>query len=492
MRWQGKLMQVTYIGLSEYFERCIPQAKREGYLFIISLIARYSDAQDLYEKLEKDWASLNDLTGDKILFVFSTPKVRKRASFFHMPGKEPYEGVMCPFVELLDGRNAERKNGPFEYLYDGYDKINWKQKHSQTITDFAMNYNISEEEIPCLFLYDLMQNRYKVIPVGKDTDIYAMIKAMVEEIAEYKKDRENIGEQLEKYRNIEQYYCLYEKLESEAEKGNSKQCVAIRRVLGEAQSYKEVKEDICNSEIKKDLKRIEQWKRQYFNSFEKDDASKKNYLELKRKEQDIENEFNSTWNDLESVMKERGRKRRKNSKVTILQDLLAACVKLQSNSTYFETSENQRNDYIRDLLKTEKYDVKDQTRRGISAIGKSAGEVDILIEEGGLPVTIIEALNLDSLDTNYLDRHLDKVYRYDTVGNVFNIILAYVRVVNFSKFCEKYFEHIKKYQHVYPLISADDRYEVENFPYADIRVMQTVHDRNDCNTILYHVCVLIR
>lgn len=215
-------------------------------------------------------------------------------------------------------------------------------------------------------------------------------------------------------------------------------------------------------------------------------------MELKRKEHDIENEFNSIWNDLESVMKERGRKRRKNSKVTILQDLLTACVNLQSNSMYFDASENQRNDYIRDLLKTEKHDVKDQTRRGISAIGKSAGEVDILIEEDGLPVTIIEALNLDSLNTNTLDRHLDKIYRYDTVGNVFNIILVYVRISNFSKFCEKYFEHIKKYQYVYPLISADDRYDVENFPYADIRVMQTVHDRNDCNTILYHVCVLIR
>ena len=86
-------MQVTYIGLSEYFQRCIPKAKRKGYFLIISLIARYSDAQDLYEKLEKDWASLNDLTGDKILFVFSTPKARKRASFFHIPGKEPYEGA---------------------------------------------------------------------------------------------------------------------------------------------------------------------------------------------------------------------------------------------------------------------------------------------------------------------------------------------------------------------------------------------------------------
>lgn len=68
---EGKFMQVTYIGLSEYFQKCIPQAKRQGYILIISLIARYSDAQELYEKIEQDWASLNDLTGDKILFVFS-------------------------------------------------------------------------------------------------------------------------------------------------------------------------------------------------------------------------------------------------------------------------------------------------------------------------------------------------------------------------------------------------------------------------------------
>ena len=42
-----KFMQVTYIGLSEYFQKCIPQAKRQGYILIISLIARYSDAQEL-------------------------------------------------------------------------------------------------------------------------------------------------------------------------------------------------------------------------------------------------------------------------------------------------------------------------------------------------------------------------------------------------------------------------------------------------------------
>lgn len=485
-------MQVTYIGLSEYFQKCIPQAKRQGYILIISLIARYSDAQDLYEKLEEDWASLNDLTDDKIFFVFSTPRVRKRASFFHIPGKAIYEGVMCPFVELLNGGDVENNNGPFEYLYDGYNKIDWKQKHSQTITEFSMNYNISEEEIPCLFIYDLVQNRYKVIPVGQSTDIYAMIKAMLEEMVEYRKKRENIEVQLEKYRNIEQYYCLYEKLENEAEKGNSKQCAAIRMVLREAQLYKKVKDDIFDAEIKKDLKRIGQWKRQYFNSFEKDDANKKHYLELKKKEQNIENEFNLIWDKLENVMKERGREKRKNSKETILNDLLSACVKLQSNATYYARSENQRNDFIRDLLKMAKYDVIDQGRRGLSSIGKCPGEVDILIEEDGLPVTIIEALNLDSLNTNYLDNHIDKIYRYDTVGNMFNIILSYVSVFDFSKFCEKYSKHIKEYQYIYPLKSVDDEFMIEKFPYSDIRVMKTLHNRNGCETILYHVCVLIK
>lgn len=485
-------MLVTYIGLSEYFERCIPKAKGKGYILIISLIARHSDAQDLYQKLEEDWASLNDLTGDKILFVFSTPKARKRASIFHIPGKTPYEGVMCPFVELLNGIGVEANHGPFEYLYDGYDKIDWKQRHSQTITQFATNYNILEKDIPCLFLYDLIGNRYKVIPVGESTDIYAMIKAMVKKIAEYIKRRENIEEQLEKYKNIEKYYSLYKKLEIEAGKGNSEQCVAIRTVLREMKSYKEFKDDILDPKIKKDLKRIGQWKRQYFSSFEKDDINKKHYLELKKKEQNIENEFNSIWDDLDNVMEERGRVKRKKSKETILYDLLSACVKLQSNSTYFAISENQRNDFIRDLLKMANYDVMDQTRRGESTVGKCAGEVDILIEEDGLPITVIEALNLDSLNTQYLDKHIDKIYSYDTVGNIFNIILSYVRVSDFSKFCEKYSNHIKEHQYLYPLISVDDSFRVKDLSYSDIRVMKTVHNRNGCDTVLYHVCVLIR
>lgn len=78
------------------------------------------------------------------------------------------------------------------------------------------------------------------------------------------------------------------------------------------------------------------------------------------------------------------------------------------------------------------------------------------------------------------------------VGNMFNIILSYVSVSDFSEFCEKYFEHIKEHQYLYPLISANNSFMVEEFPYSDIRVMKTVHNRNNCDTVLYHVCMLIR
>lgn len=81
-------MEVTYMGLLEYFQGCIPRAKDRGYILIVSLVARYSDAEKAYRKLEHDWAALNDLTGNNILFLFSTPKVKK--SFL-----SAYTGTAC-------------------------------------------------------------------------------------------------------------------------------------------------------------------------------------------------------------------------------------------------------------------------------------------------------------------------------------------------------------------------------------------------------------
>lgn len=174
-----------------------------------------------------------------------------------------------------------------------------------------------------------------------------------------------------------------------------------------------------------------------------------------------------------------------------IRDLYLACIKLQARKLYVNAIEDERNDYIADLLETNGYRLKDQTRRGSSAAGKSSGEVDIFIEKNGLPFTIIEALNLDSLNTSYLNAHLDKIYSYDTAGNMFNVCLSYVKVKDFGSFWDKYCAHVKKHEYPVMLISSDMNAD-KGYPYSDIRFMTTTHNRSGKTTCLYHICVKIQ
>ena len=75
-------MQITYIGLSECYQEIIERAEKSEYVWIMSLIARYADCENIYDKIEKDWESLNDLTGKKVLFLFSSPSYKEWSSFF--------------------------------------------------------------------------------------------------------------------------------------------------------------------------------------------------------------------------------------------------------------------------------------------------------------------------------------------------------------------------------------------------------------------------
>ena len=58
-----------------------------------------------------------------------------------------------------------------------------------------------------------------------------------------------------------------------------------------------------------------------------------------------------------------------------------------------------------------KYEKVDQTRQGDSVSGKDAGSIDIQLLKDGMPVVMIEALKLSSLDQNELSIHIDKVLK---------------------------------------------------------------------------------
>lgn len=175
----------------------------------------------------------------------------------------------------------------------------------------------------------------------------------------------------------------------------------------------------------------------------------------------------------------------------VLDGVVYSCIKLQANSAYKNFIEDVRNDYIRDLLLAQKYQVSDQTRQGTSQEGKYSGEIDILILENNMPYSLLEALNLDSLNTGYLNDHIDKIYKYDTLGYRYNFIVSYVKIKDFSAFWSKYINHIKEYKYPYPLDSVEENLG-DKYCYPNLKIASTTLIRNGMKTTLYHICVLMQ
>ncbi len=174
---------------------------------------------------------------------------------------------------------------------------------------------------------------------------------------------------------------------------------------------------------------------------------------------------------------------------TFLDDLVWACIVLQKDRMYVTASENDRNTQIANLLEGRGYRVKDQTLRGITSGGKSAGELDIFVENGdGLPFSLIEALILNSLNKAYISLHLDKIFSYDTVGiRDNNFILVYSESKNLDSLWTKYVEFVKGYEFPFPLVSV-----AEKALYAGLRIARGIHNRNGLEVALSHIMVNLR
>lgn len=170
----------------------------------------------------------------------------------------------------------------------------------------------------------------------------------------------------------------------------------------------------------------------------------------------------------------------------ILNQIFENSIYMLNNFNYGQQKEDIRNDYIRDLLKKHGYNVLDQTRRGVSEQGKGAGEVDLLIERKGLNICLIEALNLKSLETTNLSNHIDKIYKYDTIGNKFNFIICYINIKKFDGFADKYHNFAKEY--VYPFKSLEFN-EVVEYKCSNIRIFKNKLLREGVDTNLYHILI---
>ena len=167
--------------------------------------------------------------------------------------------------------------------------------------------------------------------------------------------------------------------------------------------------------------------------------------------------------------------------------LIGACVKLQGNRIFRDSSEDDRNTYIADLLDAGGYPTKDQTRWSTSYAGKSSGEVDIFVhKKDGSVFTIIEALNLDSTKKSYISLHLTKIFKYDTTGLKQNFILVYSSAQKFSQLWKRYIDYLPEIDFLYPYVSFT---EIKDYAFTDIKLGKSKHIRHEEEVDLFHVFI---
>lgn len=179
----------------------------------------------------------------------------------------------------------------------------------------------------------------------------------------------------------------------------------------------------------------------------------------------------------------------KKSNKNLIDSLIYSCSKLQGEKKYWEDNadENDRNRFIANLLEAGGFNTKDQPQWSKSAEGRNSGEIDIFVSEiGGLPKSIIEGLNLDSLKSNYLSDHMDKIFIYDTTGLENNFIIVYSTAKKFNNLWLKYQKFIAEYKFNYQMSSFS---EIFDYKFSDIKVAVSVHKRNGKETNLYHVMI---
>lgn len=171
-------------------------------------------------------------------------------------------------------------------------------------------------------------------------------------------------------------------------------------------------------------------------------------------------------------------------------DFTNSCLTMQSFGAINKkkSGEDVKTQAIRNSLQDKGYNADDQTQRGASATGILAGEVDLLINNDNMmPVTMIEALILESVTVAEIKSHIDKMTNYDTAGLPINILLVYTYIADFDAFISRYMERIiTDIELRYPLSKLKD---ISTNEHSEFKVLTSTYKRSGYNRTLLHVFV---
>lgn len=188
-------MDIAKIPIVDFLKYCKEGAKRNGYSWVVCILCRSGDCRNLYKSIERDWQSLDSITGKSMLVLFAGNEVNEDKLYLpdvdkfcitdrHISYMKRYN----PFATVI-GNSGSIKPDLSSVRYNILESHipNVEKSQTDAINALRRYFGISERDIPCLVyspLYDdrlPIQNIVVPFPEG-EIDLYAYFKRLFNRI----------------------------------------------------------------------------------------------------------------------------------------------------------------------------------------------------------------------------------------------------------------------------------------------------------------------
>ena len=167
----------TYLPLVDFYNKYLAEARKRGFLWSVFLLSRKADTEEIYQEVIRDWKSLDDITGKRILFIFSCEGAGQRSPLLRTGG---CHAVINPFISADSTMDCGDDKDYYESKYVRNAPImDLADLHTKSISDMVQYFNISETAVPSLVLTNLMSGKNHFVPIVEETNIYKLVKQVV-------------------------------------------------------------------------------------------------------------------------------------------------------------------------------------------------------------------------------------------------------------------------------------------------------------------------
>lgn len=191
-------MDIAAIPIVDFLKYCKDGARNKGYYWIVCILSRVSDSKELYMSIKKDWQSLDDITGNRVLVLFAGNEIGSESELYDWGNNlsscvtdidVAYIKRYNPFATIIGNKyniKANLSSVRYRHLQDFIDTVETTQTDAiQSLKTFL---GIEEKDIPCLVYIPLYREEYPfnniVVPIPEyNADLYKYFKNIYCEIS---------------------------------------------------------------------------------------------------------------------------------------------------------------------------------------------------------------------------------------------------------------------------------------------------------------------